>query len=76
MKSTSIIILSLVIIVIILFFYFLGQLTDAFSPTYNQVELISSDNQKLYIKSKNWGVTSDHQLTIITNQQSQEFIVD
>ena len=56
--------------------WFLGNLTDASAPTYNRVELVSGNNNKLYIKSKNWGVTGDHQLTVISIEDEREFEID
>ena len=57
-------------------YWFLSKLTDAYAPTYNRVELVSTDNEKLYIKSTNWGVTGDHQLTIISIDDEREFEID
>lgn len=57
-------------------YWFLTRLTDAYASTYNRVELVSVDSDKLYIKSKNWGVTGDHQLTIISTEDEREFEVD
>lgn len=57
-------------------YWFLSKLTDANAPTYNRVELVSEDYHKLYIKSKNWGVTGDHQLTMISTEDEREFEID
>jgi len=57
-------------------YWFLSKLTDANAPTYNRVELVSEDYHKLYIKSKNWGVTGDNQLTMISTEDEREFEID
>ena len=57
-------------------YWFLSGVQDAFSGTYNWIELNSADNQKLYIKSHNWGVTGDHQLTVIETDDKREFEAD
>ena len=49
---------------------------DAFSPTYQTVELIPGRNEKLYIRTENWGVTGDSQLTIITTENNGDFEID
>jgi len=55
----------------------LNDFTDTFQPTYSRVELISDkDNSVIYIKSKNWGVTGDHQITVITTDGEREFEPD
>ena len=57
-------------------YWFLNELTDAYAPIYKRVEFVSVDNDKLFIKSKNWGVTGDHQLTIISTEEEREFEID
>ncbi len=57
-------------------YWFFSGVADAFSGTYNRIELTSVDNQKIYIKSHNWGVTGDHQLTIIETNDEREFEPD
>ncbi|PSR52497.1 hypothetical protein AHMF7605_02635 [Adhaeribacter arboris] len=55
----------------------LNDFTNAFQPTYSKVELISTkDNSVIYIKSKNWGLTGDHQVTVITSNEDSEFEPD
>src|SRR6478752_5239200 len=70
------IIIGLVLIVGLVMYWFFSQVTDSFSGTYNRIELGSTDNQKLYIKSHNWGLTGDHQLTVIETDEEREFEVD
>jgi hypothetical protein len=70
------IIIGLVLIAGLVTYWFFSQVTDSFSGTYNQIELTSTDNQQLYIKSHNWGVTGDHQLTVIETDKEREFEVD
>ena len=76
MKTALKIILGLVVIGGLTFYWFISKLTDAYSPTYNRIELVSTGKQKLFIKTKNWGVTGDHQMTIITTDDQEEFIID
>ncbi len=57
-------------------YWFLSQVADSFSGTYNLIELVSTENQRLYIKSHTWGVTGDHQLTVITTDEEREFEID
>lgn len=57
-------------------YWFLSGVQDAFSGTYTRTELNSADNQKLYIKSHNWGLTGDHQLTVIETDDEREFEED
>lgn len=76
MRTAVKIIIGFVLVAGLVVYWFLSKLTDAFSPTYNRVELVSTDNQKLYIKSKNWGVTGDSQVTVITTDDEREFEID
>lgn len=73
MRAAVKIIVGLVVVVGLVVYCFLNKVTDAYRPTYNRVELVSNDNNKLYIKSKNWGVTGDHQLTVISAEDKSEF---
>jgi hypothetical protein len=57
-------------------YWLLSSVQDAFSGTYNRLELNSADNEKLYIKIHNWGITEDHQLTVIETDDEREFDVD
>lgn len=70
------IIIGFILVAGLIIYWFFSKLTDVYSPTYNSVELISTKNQKLFIKSKNWGVTGDSQITIITNDEEREFEID
>ena len=76
MRTVVKIIIGLVLVVGLMAYWFLSALSDAFSPTYRRVELVSADNQKLYIKSMNWGVTGDSQLTVITTDEERELQID
>lgn len=54
------------------FFFIIDKLTDSYQPTYTKTELKSSqDNSKIFIKSKNWGVTGDHQITVISLNEEE-----
>jgi hypothetical protein len=60
-------------------FYFkmTNGLTESYSPTYNKIELLTADSRhKIYIKTKNWGLTDDNQITIITTVDNPEFVID
>lgn len=48
------------------------------SPThFESVELTSKRGEKLYVNTLNWGVTDDHQLTIITkNKEKLRYALD
>lgn len=65
-----------VIVLGLLMYWFVSTLTDAFAPTYKRIELSSMNTEKIYIKSKNWGVTGDHQLTVISTDDEREFEID
>ncbi len=64
------------LVVGVVIYWFLSKVTDAYAPTYYQVDLVSEGNEKLYIKSKNWGVSADHQLTVISTNDEREFEID
>jgi hypothetical protein len=76
MKVLFKIIIGFAVVTGLIIYWLLSKVTDAFSPTYQKVELISQDNEKLYIKTENWGVTGDSQLTIITTEDKREFEID
>jgi hypothetical protein len=76
MRTAVKITIGLVFAVGLVVYWFLNELTDAYAPTYKRVEFVSVDNDKLFIKSKNWGVTGDHQLTIISTEDEREFEID
>jgi len=77
LKALGILLFVILTIVGIFLLVVLNDFTDAFQPTYSKVELISDkDNSVIYIKSKNWGVTSDNQITVITTDGEREFEPD
>ncbi|MBS1507079.1 MAG: hypothetical protein JSS79_10575 [Bacteroidetes bacterium] len=76
MRRSLKIIIGFALVVVLALYWFLSRLTDAYAPTYNRVELVSVSKDKLYIKSKNWGVTGDHQLTVISTEDEGEFKID
>lgn len=54
-----------------------SEFADSGQPTHKQLAFISRDtNSKLYIKTENWGVNGDSQLTIITPEGNVEFEID
>ncbi|WP_299822411.1 hypothetical protein [uncultured Pontibacter sp.] len=77
MKTVGIVILVLVTVAGLFFLVAVNKLSDSMEPTFSQVELVSKeDSSKLYITSKNWGVTGDRQITIISLDEEKEFKVD
>ena len=68
--------IGFVLAVVLGLYWFLSGVQDAFSGTYYRIELHSADNRKLYIKSHNWGLSGDHQLTVIETDEEREFEVD
>ena len=55
------------IFIIILAVIFFNSCFPNLDDTQNCKELVSSKGEKVYVKSINWGVTGDHQVTIITH---------
>ncbi|WP_148041376.1 hypothetical protein [Rufibacter immobilis] len=77
MKSLGILIISIIIVLAVVFLVAVSNLADSMGPTYSQVELVyEKSNSKLYLKSKNWGVTGDSQLTVISTDNEPEFEAD
>ncbi len=76
MRRVFKIIIGFVVVFGLIVYWLISRLTDSYSPTHQKVELVSPENEKLYIKSENLGITGDHQLTIITTQDSENFEVD
>ncbi len=76
MRTAPKIIIGITLVIGLAVYRFLSKLTDAYAPTYNRVELVSGNNNKLYIKSKSWGVTGDHQITVISTEDEREFEID
>ncbi len=61
----------------VFFLYVLNQFADTWQPTYKIIELESKINSsKIYLKSKNWGVTGDRQISIISSDNDREFEED
>ena len=76
MKIEFKLLIGFILVVGLGLYWFLSGLQDAFSGTYNRIDLNSRDNQRLYIKSHNWGLTGDHQLTVIETDDEREFEED
>jgi hypothetical protein len=77
MKTVGIVILVLVTVAGLFFLIAVNKFSDSMDPAFSQVELVSKDSSsKLYIKSTNWGVTGDRQITIISLDEDKEFKVD
>lgn len=56
-----------------IFFYtcLISCCTLQMEDTFNSRELISSKGERIYINSINWGVTDDHQLTLISKDKEK-----
>jgi len=76
MRSEFKLLFGFVLVLVLGLYWFLMVAQDAFSGTYNRIELNSNDNRKLYIKSHNWGVTGDNQLTVIETDSEREYKAD
>lgn len=68
----------LVLSIISLVYFLFDQLVGDFGrPTYRIIPLLSQDKKStIYIKTKNWGVTGDHQLTVVSTSPKKEFEPD
>ena len=77
MKYLQIVLATLLILATGLFLVFY-QATDGIGdPTFRKVTLTSKDHTtNLYIKAKNWGVTDDNQLTVVSVDSEKEFEAD
>lgn len=78
MRKVKIIILvfGVIALVVFLFFYLTFPAQNA-DIQYKVIELSSKDSQsKLYIKKKVWGMTSDNQVVIISNSNTEAFITN
>lgn len=64
------------ILFILILFTTIGCWTNNLKPIFKYQELSSSKGTKIYLKSKNWGLTFDHQLSVISNNSSQKWEVD
>jgi hypothetical protein len=64
-NKTRIIVKKISIIALLLIL--LGSCFPAFEDSVKCKELVSSRGEKIYVKSINWGVTGDKQVTIITS---------
>lgn len=77
MKYLIIIFGTLALFFTILFLLIIFAVRDFGHPNFEIVTLTTQDNSsKLYIKSKNWGVMGDHQITIISTDDEKEFEAD
>jgi hypothetical protein len=67
---------AIVIIVMITCLFLFNVYSDTFEASYNRVELNYQGKPNLYIKIKNWGVSGDKQITVITTENETQFEVD
>lgn len=72
-----ILILGILIISIFLFanYLLLDSVENSYKPTFRKIE-IKYKNTKIFIKSKNWGVTDDNQITVISSEDDENFNID
>ena len=77
LKMVFVIGAPIVLLVVIICYVLLTDFVDAGKPTYKQIALVSpGSNSKLYIKTSNWGLTGDSQLTILTTEVDSKFELD
>ncbi len=56
---------------ITLFFLLFVSCSSQFQDTFNSKVLKSSKGEKIYINSRNWGLTGDYQITAITSNKGK-----
>lgn len=76
MKKVIIVTVSIVVVIVLSLFTYWSSTVPDFEPTYNVVELKSDTSQEaIYIKKKVWGISSDHQVIVISTSGDVEFEV-
>ncbi|AOM79940.1 hypothetical protein [Pedobacter steynii] len=77
MRLFSIILVVVLSIILLVYFLFDQSVRDFGRPTYRIIPILSQDKKStIYIKTKNWGVTGDHQLTVVSTSPEKEFESD
>jgi hypothetical protein len=61
------------IFIVLISLNFLNCFGDNYSPIYKLVKIQSSKGDEIFLKSKNWGLTYDHQLTFISTSSIQKW---
>jgi hypothetical protein len=55
----------------ILLSVFIFSCNEKVNDGFNSIEIRSSKNKRIYLNSINWGITGDHQISIITNYKDR-----
>ncbi len=75
----------LIAIGLIIFFFWLGTRYEKFmtdieqigKPVYNREQIyFPYKKETIYLKSKNWGLTGDHKITVVSTNPDYEFFPD
>lgn len=77
MRTFSVILAVVLSIISLVYFLFEQSVGDFGRPTYRIIPILSQNKKStIYIKTKNWGVTGDHQLTVVSTSPEKEFEPD
>ncbi|WP_316820380.1 hypothetical protein [Pedobacter gandavensis] len=77
MRTFSVILAVVLSIISLIYFLFAQSVGDFGRPTYRIILILSQNNKStIYIKTKNWGVTDDYQLTVVSTSPEKEFEPD
>jgi hypothetical protein len=77
MRIFLVILVVVLSIISVVYFLFEQSVRDFGRPTYRIIPILSQNKKStVYIKTKNWGVTGDHQLTVISTSPEKEFEPD
>ena len=68
--------MKLFIIIVLILIILISCGPGSLDPKFKYEELIDSKNTKIYLKSKSWGLTYDHQLSIITTNPAKKWLPD
>jgi len=74
MKKAVIVLISIVVVIVLFIYTYWSSIVPDFEPTYTVVELKSDASQEsIYLKKKVWGISSDHQVIVISASGEVEF---
>lgn len=77
MRTFSVILAVVLSIISLIYFLFEESVGDFGRPTYRIIPILSQNKKStIYIKTKNCGVTGDHQLTVVSTSPEKEFEPD
>lgn len=57
-------------------FIVVGCWTDSYKPVFQTTTLKLKSGEVIYLKKKNWGLTFDHQVSVISNSDKNEWKPD